>query len=107
MAIALRPFASSASMVSRYGSQALAEGLRLGSRGGFSASGSVDTSMAGFEGLRPHPPGECTAIPAARRYAPAVSGRMCAALSMRRNDHPSRPSAMTCCFFSSLKTLLT
>jgi hypothetical protein len=26
---------------------------------------------------------------------------------MRRSDHPSRPSAMTCCFFSSLKTLLT
>jgi hypothetical protein len=28
------------------------------------------------------------------------------ACSMRRRDHPSRPSAMTCCFFSSLKTLL-
>jgi hypothetical protein len=26
---------------------------------------------------------------------------------MRRSDHPSRPSAMTCCLFSSLKTLLT
>ena len=26
---------------------------------------------------------------------------------MRRSDHPSRPSAMHCCFFSSLKTLLT
>jgi hypothetical protein len=26
---------------------------------------------------------------------------------MRRSDHPSRPSAITCCFFSSLKTLLT
>src|SRR5579864_5986176 len=26
---------------------------------------------------------------------------------MRRSDHPSRPSAMTCCFFPSLKTLLT
>ena len=25
---------------------------------------------------------------------------------MRRNGHPSFPSAMTCCFFSSLKTLL-
>ena len=25
---------------------------------------------------------------------------------MRRSDQPSRPSAMTCCFFSSLKTLL-
>ena len=27
--------------------------------------------------------------------------------SIRRSDHPSRPNAMTCCFFSSLKTLLT
>jgi hypothetical protein len=26
---------------------------------------------------------------------------------MRRSDHPNRPSAMTCCFFSSFKTLLT
>src|SRR5262249_2193314 len=25
---------------------------------------------------------------------------------MRRNGHPSFPSAITCCFFSSLKTLL-
>jgi hypothetical protein len=54
----------------------------------------------------PQPPGGRTAIPAARKYAPTVSRRMCAALSMRRNDQPSRPNAMTCCFFSSLKTLL-
>src|ERR1022692_4468954 len=26
---------------------------------------------------------------------------------IRRSDHPSRPNAMTCCFFSSFKTLLT
>jgi hypothetical protein len=26
---------------------------------------------------------------------------------MRRSDYPSRPSAITCCFLSSLKTLLT
>src|SRR5947209_20303322 len=26
---------------------------------------------------------------------------------MRRNDHPSRPSAMTCCFFASFKTFPT
>src|SRR5258706_15565176 len=26
---------------------------------------------------------------------------------MRRSDHPSRPKATTCCFFSSFKTLLT
>ena len=25
---------------------------------------------------------------------------------MRRSGHPSRPRAITCCFFSSLKTLL-
>ena len=36
-----------------------------------------------------------------------VSRRICTVASMRRNDHPSRPSAMTCCFFPSLKTLLT
>ena len=46
-------------------------------------------------------------MPAARRYPPIVSRRMCTAASMRRSDHPSRPSAMTCCFLSSLKTLLT
>jgi hypothetical protein len=28
------------------------------------------------------------------------------ACSIRRKGHPSFPSAMTCCFFSSLKTLL-
>jgi hypothetical protein len=39
---------SSASMTSRQGSQALAEGLRLRYRAGFSTSESVDTSMAGF-----------------------------------------------------------
>ncbi len=44
--------------------------------------------MAGFAAFRPHPPDGRTAIPAARRYAPAVSRRICAALSMRRNDHP-------------------
>src|SRR5437868_3893862 len=26
---------------------------------------------------------------------------------MRRSDHPSRPSAMTCCFFASFKTFPT
>jgi hypothetical protein len=33
----------------------------------------------------------------------AVLNHKCA---MRRKGHPSFPSAMTCCFFSSLKTLL-
>ena len=45
----------------------------------------------------PHPPGGRTGMPAARRYPPIVSRRMCTAASMRRSDHPSRPSAMTCC----------
>src|SRR3954470_24348175 len=26
---------------------------------------------------------------------------------MRRSDHPNRPSAITCCFLSSLNTLIT
>ena len=55
---------------------------------------------------RPHPGGRRTGIPAARRYPPP-SPAECGRSSMRRSDHPSRPSAMTCCFFSSLKTLLT
>ena len=36
-----------------------------------------------------------------------VSCRMCTARSMRRSDHPRRPKAITCCLFSSFKTLLT
>ena len=47
-----------------------------------------------------------TAIPPAFRYAPAVSRRTPVACSMRLSVHPSRPSAIICCFFSSLKTLL-
>jgi len=74
-------------MTSRWGSQALAEGLRLGCRGAFSAAESVDTSMAGFGALRP------TRLPDAPRFRSPeicadVSRRICAALSMRRNDHP-------------------
>ena len=71
------------------------------------ASDPVDVCMAGFALERPQPPGARIAIPAPRTYSPAVSLRTPVALSMRRNDQPSRPSAMTCCFFSSLKTLLT
>ena len=40
------------------------------------------------------------------KYPLAVSLRTPVASSMRRKDHPSFPSATTCCFFSSLKTLL-
>ena len=40
------------------------------------------------------------------RVAPAVSQRTPVSCSMRRSGHPSRPRAITCCFFASLKTLL-
>src|ERR1700688_47429 len=36
-----------------------------------------------------------------------VSRRTPIAFSICRSDHPSRPSAIACCFFSSFKTLLT
>src|SRR6516162_6964764 len=75
---------------------------------GFAGVGSVITSfLAGFGRLRPHPPGCPTGIPAALRYAPMVSRRMCTARSICRSDHPRRPKAITCCLFSSFKTLLT
>ncbi len=87
-------------------------GLQLGSRGsgitgmaGFAAPKSVITSLAGFGSHRPQPLGGRTAIPAAFRYAPAVSRRIPVACWMRRSDQPSRPRAKTCCFFSSFKTL--
>src|ERR1700722_16193961 len=87
-------------------------GLQLGSRGsgitgmaGFAAPESVITSLAGFGSHRPQPLGGRPAIPAAFRYAPAVSRRIPVACWMRRSDQPSRPRAKTCCFFSSFKTL--
>jgi hypothetical protein len=40
-------------------------------------------------------------------FGPMVSRRMCTARSIRRSDHPRRPNAITCCLFSSFKTLLT
>src|SRR6202035_4320138 len=64
------------------------------------------TCMAGFAGARRPHPGRHTTTPADFRYALAVSLRTPVACSMRRRGHPSFPSAMTCCFFSSLKTLL-
>ena len=68
---------------------------------------SVIGLMAAFDGpWRPQSPGRRSAIPATRRYSPAVSRRTPVACSMRRKDHPSRPSAMTCSRFSLLKTLL-
>ena len=46
-------------------------------------------------------------MPAALKYPPAVSRRMPVAFSICRRDQPNWPSAMTCFFFSSFKTLLT
>src|SRR5262249_35866100 len=125
IAMALRPRLSPTSIVSRYGSQTLADGFGWGScKGGFSEKGliksvvtpaslagfesaeSVITPLAGFADRRPHPPDGRTAIPTAFRYAPAVSRRTPVACSMRRSVQPSFPSAITCCFFSSFKTLL-
>src|SRR5215471_6809023 len=102
MAMALRPRASAASMSSWKGSQALADGLRVGCgslgsatqsvvtsmagfagarsvvvlRAGLAAAESVVTSMAGFAVVRPPGlPGADTGTPAALRYAAAVSRR--------------------------------
>ncbi len=83
MAMALRPWESPTSMASRYGAQALDEGLRPGrnsseaarfasesvitSMAGFGAE-SVNTSLAGFAGeARPQPPGGRIAMPASSR----------------------------------------
>ena len=74
-----------------------------------SASESGDTPLAGFDGTgrRPQLPGARTGTPASFKWAAAVSRRTPVSFSMRRNGHPSRPSAITCCRFSSFKTLLT
>ena len=64
--------------------------------------------VAGFGGGQTfgRPPVRRTGIPAAFKYALAVSRRTPVAASMRRRDQPSRPSARTCCCVCSLKTLL-
>src|SRR5258707_3242700 len=96
----------------RFSGLGLGLGLTLGSRGlgitgmaDFAAPKSVITSLAGFGPHRPQPLGGRTAIPAAFRYAPAVSRRTWVACWMRLSDQPSRPRAKICCFFSSFKTL--
>ena len=120
IAIALRPRSSARSISSRYGSHALALGARPG-RGAAVSWWSVlaDPSrwtprrklpvltrqsrwtfgvVAGFGGqTRGRPPRRRMGMPAAFRYSLAVSRRMPVASSMRRNDQPSRPSAMTSC----------
>src|ERR1035437_3491773 len=139
--MALRPRESPSSIASRYGQQALAEGLRpgggsgttvapaanpapksvIGSLAGFGGNGSGVaplagfiaaesgiTSLGGFAGdCRPQPPGGRKAILEAFKYAAAVSRRTPVFFWIRRSDQPNRPRAMTCCFFSSFKTLLT
>ena len=83
-------------------------GSLVDSGGGFAAAESVITSLAGFAGgCRPQLPGGRKAIPAAFRYPAAVSRRTPVVRWIRRSDQPKRPKAMTCCFFSSFKTLLT
>jgi hypothetical protein len=69
----------------------------------FPAAESVVTCMAGFAAAG-HP-ADRNAIPAFRKYTPAVSRRIPVAAWIRRNDQPSFPRAITCCFFNSLKTL--
>jgi hypothetical protein len=56
--------------------------------------------MAGFAAFRP------TRWTHSDSRSPEIRSGGFAA-NMRRNDDPSRLSAMTCCFFSSLKKLLT
>src|SRR5690606_41898193 len=67
------------------------------------AAGSVVVPLAGFGGCRAR--GPRTAIPAALRYWLAVSRRILVSCSIRRSDQPSRHSASTGCFLSSLKTV--
>ena len=64
-------------------------------------------SDGGFCRLPPPPrAGWPTATAAAFRYALAVSRRTPVSCSIRRKDQPRRPNAITCCCFSSRKTLL-
>src|SRR5215469_13672049 len=82
-------------------------GLRLRFSAASSGFDPVVTSLAGFAGTgRPQAPGARMAMPAAFRYALPVSRRTPVACSIRRKDQPKRPNAITCCRFSSLKTLL-
>ena len=69
---------------------------------GFAGPASPGAPARGLVGGRPRPR---TLSPAAFRYALAVSRRTDVSSSIRLSDQPSRPSATTCCRFSSLKTL--
>src|SRR6185369_4064427 len=61
--------------------------------------------LAGFESNRPRGGRNWTL--ASFKYAETVSRRTPVSRSIRRVAHPRRPKAMICCFWSSLKTLLT
>jgi hypothetical protein len=67
IAIALRPRERPLSIAWRCATQALAEGLRPGWGSLDSCSKPVVTSMAGFGGGYPHPPGGRTTMPASLR----------------------------------------
>jgi hypothetical protein len=67
------------------------------------ASAAADAGHGGQ--LEDRPPRRRTGIPAACKYRPAVSRRTSSSRSIRRSDHPSRPSANICSRFSSPKTL--
>jgi hypothetical protein len=106
-----RPRLSSSSIASRYGSQKLVDGTRWGFPGSealHSALHPVVTSLAGFAGDSPFPSTrrphtDSGGFQVRTGCLPTNPGLSC---SMRRNRHPSRPSAITCCLLSSLKTLL-
>ena len=116
---------AASSISSRYGSQALAVGARLGGGGPVGgpaearhepASESVDTSTGRICRVGGHlygrfwrvapPPGgphrEPGGLEVGRRRSPAARP---SPLAMRRSVQPNRPRAMTCCFFASLKRL--
>ena len=84
-----------------------AEPVSVGGRSGAELA-PTPTGFAGLPGAtgtpRPQRPCGRRPMPAALIYPPAVSRRTPVSFSMRRSDQPSRPSAITCCRFSSLKT---
>jgi hypothetical protein len=83
------------------------KGSALTSAAAWAEPGSGVTSLVGFAGgALPQAPGGRRLMPAVRRYSAAVVRWIPVAFWIFRRDHPSRPKAMTCCFFSSLKTLL-
>jgi hypothetical protein len=83
-------------------------GLSLGSGmvaiAGFSAPKSVITSLAGFGGRRP-PTGQTHGDPSRFQVLTGGFTTDAGGFWICCSGQPSRPSAKTCCFFSSFKTL--